>query len=219
MNHSGRPRLIIADDRTLIVEAFSKMLGSVYDVVATVGDGRSLVNATQRLRPDLILTEIGMPLMNGLEAVYRIKRILPDIKTICVTVLEDREIVKEAFRRGISGYVLKTASRSDLEEGIEQVLRGQIYVSPALIPEFAYLLRPKLPRNATDEPLTERQVDVMQLLAEGRSMKEAASVLNLTTRTIAFHKYRFMKNLCLKNDAEVVRYAMQHHVVFANRVQ
>jgi DNA-binding NarL/FixJ family response regulator len=219
MNHSGRPRLIIADDRTLIVEAFSKMLGSVYDVVAVVGDGRSLVNATQRLRPDLILTEIGMPLMNGLEAVYRIKRTLPDIKTICVTVLADREIVKEAFRRGISGYVLKTASRADLEEGIERVLSGEIYVSPALIPEFAYLLMPKLLRNAADEPLTERQVDVMQLLAEGRSMKEAASVLNLTTRTIAFHKYRFMKNLCLKNDAEVVRYAMQHHVVFTNSVQ
>ncbi len=219
MNHSGRPRLIIADDRTLILEAFSKMLGSAYDVVATVGDGRSLVNATQRLRPDLILTEIGMPLMNGLEAVYRIKRTLPDIKTICVTVLGDREIIKEAFRRGISGYVLKTASRADLEDGIDRVLNGEIYVSPALIPEFAYLLMPKLTRNATDEPLTERQVDVMQLLAEGRSMKEAASVLNLTTRTIAFHKYRFMKNLCLKNDAEVVRYAMQHHVVFTNSVQ
>jgi DNA-binding NarL/FixJ family response regulator len=219
MNRSGRPRLIIADDRTLIVEAFSRMLGTIYEVVATVGDGRSLVDATQRLRPDLILTEIGMPLMNGLEAVYRIKRTMPDIKTICVTVLDDHEIVKEAFRRGISGYVLKTASRADLEEGIDRVLAGQIYISPALIPEFAYLLMPRLPRNATDEVLTERQVDVMQLLAEGRSMKEAASVLNLTTRTIAFHKYRFMKNLCLKNDAEVVRYAMQHHVVFSSSVQ
>ena len=219
MNSSGRPRLILADDRALVVEAFSKMLGSAYNVVATVRDGRSLVNATQELRPDLVLTEIGMPLMNGLEAIYRIKRTLPEIKTICVTVLDDRQIVSEAFRRGVSGYVLKTGTRSQLEEGIEEVLRGNVYLSPPLLPEFAYLLMPKLPRLAMDEQLTERQVDVMQLLAEGRSMKEAASVLNLTTRTIAFHKYRFMKSLCLKNDAEVVRYAMRHHVVFTNTIQ
>jgi DNA-binding NarL/FixJ family response regulator len=219
MNHSSRPRVVIADDRALVVEAFSKMLGSVYNIVATAFDGRSLINATQRFRPDVVLTEIGMPLMNGLEAVYRIKRTLPEIKTICVTVHEDREIVSEAFRRGVAGYVLKSSSRCELEKSIRQVLRGQIYISPALVPEFAYLLMPKPRRDAIEEPLTERQVDVMQLLAEGRSMKEAASVLNLTTRTIAFHKYRFMKNLCLKNDAEVVRYAMQHYVVFTDNVQ
>jgi DNA-binding NarL/FixJ family response regulator len=214
MNYPGRPRLIIADDRALVVEAFSKMLGTTYNVVATACDGRSLVEATQRLQPDVVLTEIGMPLMNGLEAVYRIKRILPEVKTICVTVHADREIVTEAFRRGVSGYVLKSSSRAVLEKGIEQVLCGNTFISPSLFPKFAYLLAPKLKRNAIVDLLTERQVEVMQLLAEGRSMKEAASVLNLTTRTVAFHKYRFMKNLCLKNDAEVVRYAMQNHVVF-----
>ena len=219
MNYSSRPRVVIADDRALVVEAFSKMLGSVYNIVATAFDGRSLINATQRFRPDVVLTEIGMPLMNGLEAVYRIKRTLPEIKTIFVTVHDDREIVSEAFRRGVSGYVLKTSSRGELEKSIRQVLQGQIYISPTLVPEFAYLLMPKPKNELIEEPLTERQVDVMQLLAEGRSMKEAASVLNLTTRTIAFHKYRFMKNLCLKNDAEVVRYAMQHHIVFTDNVQ
>src|SRR5215831_2214253 len=200
MNHSSRPRVVIADDRALVVEAFSKVLGSVYDIVATAFDGRSLVNAAQKFRPHVVLTEIGMPLMNGLEAVYRIKRTLPEVKTICVTVHEDREIVSEAFRRGVSGYVLKSTSKCELEKSIMQVLQGQIYISPTLVPEFAYLLMPKPKCDAIEEPLTERQVDVMQLLAEGRSMKEAASVLNLTTRTIAFHKYRFMKNLCLKND-------------------
>jgi DNA-binding NarL/FixJ family response regulator len=219
MNHSSRPRVVIADDRALVVEAFSKMLGSVYNIVATACDGRSLVNAAQRFRPHVVLTEIGMPLMNGLEAVYRIKRTLPEIKTICVTVHEDREIVSEAFRRGVSGYVLKSSSKYELEKSIRQVLQGHIYISPTLVPEFAYLLMPKPKCDAIEEPLTERQLDVMQLLAEGRSMKEAASVLNLTTRTIAFHKYRFMKNLCLKNDAEVVRYAMQHYVVFTDNVQ
>jgi DNA-binding NarL/FixJ family response regulator len=219
MNHSSRPRVVIADDRALVVEAFSKMLGSVYNIVATACDGRSLVNAAQRFRPHVVLTEIGMPLMNGLEAVYRIKRTLPEIKTICVTVHEDREIVSEAFRRGVSGYVLKSSSKYELEKSIRQVLQGHIYISPTLVPEFAYLLMPKPKRQVIEEPLTERQLDVMQLLAEGRSMKEAASVLNLTTRTIAFHKYRFMKNLCLKNDAEVVRYAMQHYVVFTDNVQ
>ena len=218
MNHSGLPRLIIADDRVLVVEALSKMLGSAYNIVATACDGRSLIDATQKLHPDVVLTEIGLPLMNGLEAVYRIKRTLPGIKTICVTIYDDRQIVAEAFRRGVSGYVLKTTSRHELEKAIAQVLRGQTYIAPSLVAEFAYLLAPK-PRRTTGEPLTERQVDVMQLLAEGRSMKEAASVLNLTTRTIAFHKYRFMKNLCLKNDAEVVRYAMQHHVVFTGSSQ
>ena len=219
MNHSSRPRVVIADDRAIVVEAFSKMLGSVYNIVATAFDGRSLINATQKFRPDVVLTEIGMPLMNGLEAVYRIKRTLPEIKTICVTVHEDREIVSEAFRRGVSGYVLKSSSKYELEKSIRQVLQGHIYISPTLVPEFAYLLMPKPKRESIEEPLTERQVDVMQLLAEGRSMKEVASVLNLTTRTVAFHKYRFMQNLCLKNDAEIVKYAMQHYVVFTDNVQ
>jgi len=210
---------VIADDRAIVVEAFSKMLGSVYNIVATAFDGRSLINATQKFRPDVVLTEIGMPLMNGLEAVYRIKRTLPEIKTICVTVHEDREIVSEAFRRGVSGYVLKSSSKYELEKSIRQVLQGHIYISPTLVPEFAYLLMPKPKRESIEEPLTERQVDVMQLLAEGRSMKEVASVLNLTTRTVAFHKYRFMQNLCLKNDAEIVKYAMQHYVVFTDNVQ
>src|SRR5215469_12333072 len=158
MNHSSRPRVVIADDRALVVEAFSKMLGSVYNIVATVSDGRSLINAAQKFRPDVVLTEIGMPLMNGLEAVYRIKRTLPEIKTICVTVHEDREVVSEAFRRGVSGYVLKSSSKYELEESIRQVLQGHIYISPSLVPKFAYLLMPKPNRDAIEEPLTERQV-------------------------------------------------------------
>src|SRR5579864_8193423 len=121
MNHPGLPRLIIADDRVLVVEALSKMLGSTYNIVATACDGRSLIDATQKLHPDLVLTEIGLPLMNGLEAVYRIKRTLPGIKTICVTIYDDRQIVAEAFRRGVSGYVLKTTSRFELEKAIVQV--------------------------------------------------------------------------------------------------
>jgi DNA-binding NarL/FixJ family response regulator len=210
---ASRPRIVIADDHTLIAEAFHKLLENEFEVVATVHDGHSLIEAARKLHPDVILVDIGMPLLNGLEAAQRVKRTLPDIKIIYVTINRDPDLVAEAFRGGASGYLPKTAAASELVSAIYKALNGECYVSPQLKP-VAGDSRANQSELLPETQLTDRQVEVLQLLAEGRSMREAASVLNLTARTVAFHKYRIMENLHLRNDAEVVQYALRHHVVF-----
>jgi DNA-binding NarL/FixJ family response regulator len=210
---ASRPRIVIADDHTLIADAFHKLLEKQFEVVATVHDGHSLMQAARKLHPDVILVDIGMPLLNGLEAAQRIKRTLPEVKIIYVTINRDPDLVAEAFRGGASGYLLKTAAASELMSAIYQALNGECYLSPQLQP-VGIDSKAKRSELVPEAQLTDRQVDVLQLLAEGRSMREAASVLNLTARTVAFHKYRIMENLHLRNDAEVVRYALRHHVVF-----
>jgi len=210
---ASRPRILIADDHTLIAEAFKKLLANDFEVVATVHDGRTLIEIAQKLRPDVILVDIGMPLLNGLEAAQRIKRTLPDVKIVYVTINHDPDLIAEAFRRGASGFVPKTAAVSELLSAIYKALNGEFYGSPQgrALDEDS---KPKLQELRPQTPLTARQVEVLQLLAEGRSMREAATVLNLTARTVAFHKYRIMENLHLQNDAEVVQYALRHHVLF-----
>ena len=214
MLSTSRPRVLIADDHSLIAEAFRKLLANDFDVVAIVHDGRSLMATAEALQPDVILVDIGMPLLNGLEAAQRIKRTLPDVKVIYVTINHDPSLVAEAFRRGASGYLSKTAAASELIAAIRHALSGDRYVSSLLNAGLSN--SPAQPREPlpTEPQLTERQIEVLQLLAEGKSMKEAAAVLNLTTRTVAFHKYRIMENLQLRNDAEVVQYAVKHHVIF-----
>jgi DNA-binding NarL/FixJ family response regulator len=210
---ASRPRILIADDHALIAEAFTKLLASTFDVVATVYDGRSLIETAGRLQPDVILVDIGMPVLNGLEAAQRIKRTLPKVKVIYVTINHDPDLVAEALRRGASGYLPKTAAASELVAAIYQALNGYCYLSPQLQSSAAS----SLSKQASALPLlTERQIEVLQLLAEGKSMKEAAAVLNLTSRTVAYHKYRIMGSLNLRNDAEVIQYAMRHHVVFSS---
>ena len=210
---ASRPRILIADDHILIAEAFKKLLAKNFEVVATVHDGRMLIEMAQELHPDAILVDIGMPLLNGLEAAQRIKQTLPDVKVVYVTINHDPDLVAEAFRRGASAYVPKTAAVSELLSAIYKALNGELYVSPqlkAFDEDFKAKPRELLPET----PLTARQVEVLQLLAEGRSMREAATVLKLTARTVAFHKYRIMESLRLHNDAEVVQYALRHHVLF-----
>ncbi len=214
MPGSSLPRILIADDHSLIAEAFKKLLSNDFDVVATVHDGRSLLTAAERLKPDVILVDIGMPVLNGLDAAERIKRILPDVKIIYVTINRDPTLIAEAFRRGASGYLPKSAAASELVNAIRRALNGECYVSPLLANGSSSAVRQD--DFSTIKPqLTDRQMEVLQLLAEGKSMKEAAAILNLTTRTVAFHKYRLMEHLQLRNDAEVVQYAVRHYVIFS----
>jgi len=211
---ASRPRVLIADDHVLVAEAFKQFLASEFEVVATVHDGRSLLQAAQQFLPDVILVDLGMPLLNGLDAAERIKRTLPDVKIVFVTVDANAELVGEAFRRGASGYLLKDSAGSELVVAIRCALRGERFVSSSVAnPRYIPSGPPKIP--AFRGQLTERQRDVLQLLAEGRSMKEVASVLDLTTRTVAFHKYRIMEHLGLRNNAEVMQYALREHLVFA----
>ena len=177
-------------------------------------DGRSLLTAAERLKPDVILVDIGMPVLNGLDAAERIKRILPDVKIIYVTINRDPTLIAEAFRRGASGYLPKSAAASELVNAIRRALNGECYVSPLLTSGSSFPARQDN-FSPIKPQLTDRQMEVLQLLAEGKSMKEAAAILNLTTRTVAFHKYRLMEHLQLRNDAEVVQYAVRHYVIFS----
>ena len=215
MSLSSRPRVLIADDHNLIAEAFKTLIASNFDVVATVHDGHSLITEALSLRPDAILTDIGMPILNGLDAAWRVKRTLPNVKVIFVTVNPDPSLIAEAFRRGASAYLLKTSAASELVAAIRHSLQGRVYLSPSLATSASDLLNQLEDPASTRDRLTDRQVEVLQLLAEGRSMKEAAALLDLTTRTVAFHKYRIMDSLSLHNDAEIVQYAMREHVLFS----
>lgn len=216
MVHAALPSLVIADAHRLFVAGLSKLLASQFRIVSTVSDGRSLVEAAQRLRPNLILTELAMPLMNGLEAIHRIRRAMPSMRILCLSSNSDDDTIRECLQKGASGFIPKTASGAELALGLRRVLHGDIYLSQRL-PQSAKLFSESASAATADDevPLTERQIEVLQLLAEGKTMKEVAAVLNLTTRTIAFHKYRLMNTLNLNTNAAVVQYALQHRVVFS----
>jgi DNA-binding NarL/FixJ family response regulator len=207
---ASRPRVLIADDHTLVAEALERLLTVDFDVVAKVHDGRSLIRAAQSFMPDVILVDIGMPLLNGLNAAERIKRITPKARIIYVTVNRDPEVIAESLRRGADGYVLKTSAASELVSAIRCALRGDCYVPTALTPSASPQCSAE--RGPVPSKLTDRQLDVLQLLAEGRSMKEVADVLKLTTRTVA---YRLMNGLGLNNDAEIIQYALRNHILAA----
>lgn len=212
----NRPRILIADDHTLVAELCRKLLETEFDVVGTVGDGRAMVRAASELKPDVIVVDIGMPVLNGIDAGQRVKEILPAVKLIFLTMNNDPELAAEAFRRGASGYLLKTCAASEMVTAVSETLRGRSYISKVLSKdEVSYLCRTRLRCVKEDERLTERQREVLQLLAEGKVMKEIGDILNMTTRTVAFHKYRMMQVLGAKSNAELVRYAVKHHIVAA----
>lgn len=210
----SRAKIVIADDHILVAEACKKLLEPEYDVVATVGDGRALVEVATTLKPQVLIIDIGMPLLNGLDAGQQIKERLPWTKLVYLTMTEDADLAAEAFRRGASAYLLKTCAASELTIAVQEVLKGKTYLSPAIAKDtIDFLLRQDKELVEEGQRLTGRQREVLQLLAEGKSMKEVASVLNVTTRTVAFHKYRIMEVLNAKSYAELVQYAVVNHVV------
>jgi DNA-binding NarL/FixJ family response regulator len=210
------PRILIADDHTLVAEACKKLLESDYEIVATVGDGRSLVRAAAQLRPQLIIVDVSMPLLNGLDAGQQIKELIPSVKLVYLTMNHDADLAAEAFRRGASGYLLKTCAASELAIAVREVLRGKSYLSPMIAKDTVdFLLRQDKALVEEGQRLTERQREVLQLLVEGKCMKEVAGVLNVTTRTVAFHKYRIMEVLNVKSNSELVQYAIRQHLIAA----
>src|SRR5215467_6824707 len=210
------PRVLIADDHTLVAEAFCKLLESDYNIVATVSDGRALVRAVAKLKPHLAIVDIAMPLLNGLDAAQQAKKLFPGLKLIFLTMNQDADLAAEAFRRGASGYLLKTCASSELVVAVRKVLRGERYLSPRIAKDTVdFLLRTDKKLIEEGEKLTERQREVLQLLAEGKCMKEVATVLKVTLRTVAFHKYRMMEVLNVRTNAELVQYAIRNHLIHA----
>src|SRR5947208_3429559 len=161
---ASRPRVLIADDHTLVAEALERILATDFEVVAKVHDGRSLIRAAQRFMPAVILVDIGMPLLNGMNAAERIKRITPGAKIIFVTINRDPEVIAESLRRGADGYILKTSAASELVTAIHSALRGDCYISPSL--ELSAASQCSSDRSVAPSKLTDRQLDVLQLLAE-----------------------------------------------------
>ena len=212
MSTMGRPRVLLADDHALLLGAFEKLLAEECDVVGQVADGRALVAEAEKLKPDVIVLDISMPLLNGLEAGRQIKQKLRDVKLVFLTMNEDSELAAEAFRSGASGYLLKRSAASELSTAIREVMQGRSYVTPIMTQGLVGALQ-NTQEHKSGHALTARQREVLQLLAEGRSMKEVASVLNVTPRTVAFHKYRMMEQLKVKSTAELVQYAVKQHIV------
>jgi len=208
----NRPRVLLADDHELLLTAFEKLLAGECEIVGQVTDGGALVTAAATLKPDLIVLDISMPLLNGLEAGRQIKQQLRNVKLVFLTMNEDADLAAEAFRSGASAYLLKRSAGSELSTAIREVMQGRSYITPLIAGELVGSLMNVVDNKPAHE-LTSRQREVLQLLAEGRSMKEVAVVLNLTPRTVAFHKYRMMEQLKVKSSAELVQYAVKHHIV------
>ena len=208
-----RRRVLLADDHTLLLEAFEKLLEPDFTVVGAVSDGRALLAAAAELKPDVIVLDIAMPLLNGLDAARQIKKTMPAIKLIFLTMNEDPNLASEAFRIGASGYLLKTSAASELPKAINEALCGRSYVTPHITQGMmeSFIRRPGDDRDAPQ--LTHRQREVLPLLAEGRSMKEAAKILKITPRTVAFHKYRLMDQLHLKTNADLIQFAIKEGMI------
>jgi len=191
-----------------------KLLEPEFNVVGTVANGRAMVRAAFELSPDVIVVDVAMPILNGLDAGQHVKEQCRAIKLIYLTMNPDAELAAEAFRRGASGYLLKTCTFSELVLAVRDVLRGKTYLSRRLPKDTVnYLRREDRGMVEEEERLTERQREVLQLLAEGKQMKEVGNILNMTTRTVAFHKYRIMERLGTRNSAELVRFAVRHYLV------
>jgi DNA-binding NarL/FixJ family response regulator len=205
-----RPRILMADDHAMLLDAFRALLEPEFDVVGAVTDGRMLLEEFSRLHPDVVLLDIAMPLLNGLDAGRQLIAQRKSVKLIYLTMNPDPDLAGEALRLGASGYVLKSSAAHELTQAIHEALRGRSYLTPLITRDVVGSL---IAHPTERHQLTTRQREVLQLLAEGRSMKEVGAILDLTPRTVAFHKYRMMEQLRLKTSAELVQFAVKQGVV------
>ena len=208
----AKVRILLADDHTLVAEAFKRLLEPEFEVVGAVADGRALLREAPELKPDVVLVDLNMPLLNGLDASEQLKQLLPRTKIIVLTMNEDAEIAHETLHKWASGYLLKKSAGSELVKAVREVLNGAKYVTPALENQLAELISGDS-RSDTARALTPRQREVLQLLAEGHTMKEAAAILHVATRTVAFHKYRIMQEFGLENNSDLLRLAIRQRLV------
>jgi DNA-binding NarL/FixJ family response regulator len=208
-----KPRTVIIDDHTLLAEAFKKLLEGECEVVGTYGDARQFLLEAARLNPDIVLLDLSMPMLNGLDAARELKRLVPASKIIFLTMNEDPDIAAEAFRVGASGYLLKRSAASELHQAVREVMNQRYYITPLLTKELVGSLMHESPARKPVHQLTSRQREVLQLLAEGRSMKEVAAILNVSARTVAFHKYRMMETLHVDSTAALIQFAVREGLV------
>lgn len=211
-----RPRILMADDHSIVLAGLRKLVEAEGEVVGTVEDGRALIEEAQRLRPDVILLDISMPLLNGLDAARRLSKLVPDSKVIFLTMHAAPTYAMEAFKAGASGYLLKRSAASELKQAIQAVMRGQHYLTPLITKDVLdATLRPPegTGRKRPVATLTPRQREVLQLIAEGKGTKDIARILDVSVKTVEFHKFRIMDELDLHSTAELTKYAIAEGLV------
>ena len=206
-------RVLIADDHKIMIEGLKKLLSPEFEIAGAVEDGRELVKAAEKLRPDVIVADISMPHLNGIEAVRQIKKVHEEIKVVFLTMLPDVAYAANAFKAGASGYVLKHSAPDELVTAIQAALQGKTYITPLI----AGKLLQAYEKGASGQEeslsrLSSRQREVLQLLAEGHSVKEIAAILNVSAKTVEYHKYQMMENLGIKTLAELIRYAVKQGI-------
>lgn len=209
----AKPRIVLADDHTLVAEGIAKLLLPEFDVVGKFSDGRTLLEYAPKLKPDVVLLDLQMPLLNGIDAGQRLKEHVPNAKIIVLTVCEDTEVAASVLHRWASGYLLKKSITGELIEAIRAVLSGKSFVTTHLAQKLLdrFIHAPSAtvsPRNLTD-----RQREVLQLLVEGKTLKEIANILELAPRTVAYHKYRIMQDFGLKSNSDLVLLALREHII------
>ena len=212
-NPVSKPRILLADDHTLVLEGFRRILEQQYELVGSVEDGRALLEATKKLQPDIVILDVSMPLLNGIDAAAQLKKLCPHAKLIFVTMHADTDYVRSAFEAGASAYVLKRSAVDELEQAIRAVMAGHSYITPLitkdLLDEFLAKSAEKPGRTGS---LTLRQREVLQLLTEGRTAKDIASLLKISPRTVEFHKGQIMEQLHLQTTADLIKYALAHGI-------
>jgi DNA-binding NarL/FixJ family response regulator len=206
-----RIRVLLADDHKIVLEGLRSLLEPEFELAGTVGDGRALVSAVEQLHPDVIVVDISMPLLNGIEAVRQIKKLDKQVKVVFLTMHPDVTYAIRAFEAGASGYVLKHSASSELLTAIHEAIKGRTYVTPMIAGELVQAYKGGTYQQTGEErQLTQRQREILQLLVEGNSAKEIANLLNISPRTVEFHKYNMMAKLKLKSLSALIQYAIKH---------
>jgi len=213
MDPRRRTRILIADDHILVAEACARLLEPEFEVASIVNNGRELLKAAAEIKPEVVILDIGMPELNGLDAGDQLKHMMPALKLVYLTVNTAPDVAAEAFRRGASAYVVKQCAVAELLTAVHRVLKGESYLSPLVTKDMVEFLLRSGKAYSEEKRITARQREVLQLLAEGMSMKEIAGILSLKPGTVAFHKYRIMQSLGLKSNAELLHYALKHHLI------
>lgn len=209
-----RARVLLADDHRIVAEGLKGILEPEFELVGIVEDGRALVEAVEKLQPDVVVADVSMPLLNGIEAMRQFKKKYKNIAVVFLTMHTDVMYAAEALEAGALGYVLKHSAPSELVTAVSNAFKGRTYITPLLAGALLQFHKQKSQETFDESArLTGRQREVLQLLAEGHSVKEIASILGISSKTVEFHKYGMMENLGLKTSAELVRYAVKHGIV------
>lgn len=206
----NRPRIFLADDHRIILEAFRNLLEPEFEVVGTATDGREMLEKVQKLEPDIVLLDIAMPRLNGFDAAKKLKKRFPEIKIIFLTSNEDPDLAKESLRLGANGYLLKNSEASELDKAIESVMNTGTYITPQVTSGLVDAMFRKPANGSGQFLLSVRQREVLQLLAEGKTMREVADILCITPRTVAFHKYKMMEELNLDSNSQLIQFAFKN---------